>query len=232
MRKLRNDNNLTMLLFNTWPNYLSRQIQCLILVFLLALLISTSVTASANADGNSPGKFIEVLGQRAVNVLSDKGNVEFSKREAAFRKLLVDGFHMPTISRFVVGRYWRSANEQQRRDYKAIFVDFITRVYAARFNSYNGEIFEVVQVIKEQETPDTIVRTQIKRPSGGAPIGVDYRVRKISNSYKVVDVNVEGISMLHTHRVEFASVINRKGFDGFLEMLKARVNAPVDETGS
>ena len=95
-----------------------------------------------------------------------------------------------------------------------------------------GDLKRHVQVLEEQESNDTIVRTQIKRPSGGAPIGVDYRVRKISDSYKVVDVNVEGISMLHTHRVEFASVINRKGFDGFLKMLKDRVNTPISDIDS
>jgi ABC-type transporter MlaC component len=41
----------------------------------------------------------------------------------------------------------------------------------------------------------------------------------------VVDINVEGISMLHTHRVEFASVIKRKGMDGLLEELRAQVEA-------
>lgn len=177
------------------------------------------------------GKFIEILGERAVDVLRDKANTTFATREAAFRELLVDGFHMPTISRFVIGRYWRAANEEQREDYNAVFVDFITRVYAARFDAYNGEVFEVLQVLKEEESGDSIVRTQILRPGGGSPIGVDYRVRKIKGAYKVVDVNVEGISMLHTHRVEFASVINKKGMDGFLEMLHARVEAPVEENG-
>ena len=55
------------------------------------------------------------------------------------------------------------------------------------------------------------------------PIGVDFRVRLIEGSYKVVDVTVEGISLLHTHRVEFASVINRGGMDGFLDELRAQV---------
>ena len=69
------------------------------------------------------------------------------------------------------------------------------------------------------------MRAQIQRPSGAAPIGVDFRVRLIDGSHKVVDVTVEGISMLHTHRVEFASVINRGGMDGFLDELRAQVTA-------
>ena len=50
-----------------------------------------------------------------------------------------------------------------------------------------------------------------------------YALRKLGAP--VVDINVEGISMLHTHRIEFASVINRKGMDGFLDELRAQVEA-------
>jgi len=194
----------------------------------LILGVVSGQPAPAAADEGA-GKFIEILGQRAVDVLKDKVNTTFAMREAAFRDLLVDGFHMPTISRFVIGRYWRSASEQQREDYNAVFVDFITRVYAARFDAYNGEVFNILEVREESESADSIVRTNITRPSGGAAIDIDYRVRKIGEAYKVVDVNVEGISMLHTHRVEFASVINKKGMDGFLDMLHTRVDAPMDE---
>ena len=106
-----------------------------------------------------------------------------------------------------------------------MFVDFIVRVYASRFDSYNGETFEILKATESNKEEDVIVRTRILRPSGAPPIGVDYRVRIIEGGYRVVDINVEGISMLHTHRIEFASVINRKGMDGFLKELRAQVKA-------
>ena len=46
---------------------------------------------------------------------------------------------------------------------------------------------------------------------------------------RVVDLYVEGISMLHTHRVEFSSVVNRDGIDGLLRALQARIDAPVED---
>ncbi len=115
--------------------------------------------------------------------------------------------------------------KEQRKAYNDVFVDFIVRVYASRFDSYNGETFEIMEALESDSTDDVTVRTRILRPSGEPPIGVDYRVRIIEGGYRVVDINVEGISMLHTHRIEFASVINRKGMDGFLEELRAQVKA-------
>ena len=170
--------------------------------------------------------FIQGLGGQAVAALRDNLDSPFEVREAAFREVMVTGFDIPTVSRFVLGRHWKAATKEQRRAYMAIFVDFIVRVYASRFDSYGGEEFTARSVIAD-ESGDKIVRAQIVRPSGGSPIAVDFRVRKRNDRYKVIDVNVEGISMLHTHRVEFSSVVNRKGIDGLLKDLKARVEAPV-----
>ncbi len=196
-----------------------------VIAFAAVLLLSFSAAGGSAQAADSAGEFIRDLGERAVDVLRDKENTTYAEREFAFRNILVEGFHLKTISRFVLGRYWGKATEEQRAAYNEVFVDFIVRVYASRFDSYEGEVFEINQAVESEIEGDTIVRTQILRPSGGSPIGVDYRVRKIDGKYKVVDVNVEGISMLHTHRVEFASVINRKGMDGFLDELRAQVEA-------
>ena len=199
-------------------------------VIAAAVLVSAIGGQRAGAGDEPALTFIQDLGDRAIKVLQDKANTSFEEREAAFREVMVTGFNIPTVSRFVLGRHWKTASKQQRTDYSAIFVDFIVRVYASRFDSYGGELFEARSLIQD-ESGDKMVRAQILRPSGGEPIDVDFRVRERDGVQKVIDVLVEGISMLHTHRVEFASVVNRKGIDGLLADLRARVEAPV-ESGS
>ena len=193
----------------------------------LAVLLSVAGGLRADRDEDPALTFIQSLGDQAVASLRDNLDSPFEVREAAFREVMVRGFDIPIVGRFVLGRHWRTATKEQRREYMAVFVDFIVRVYASRFDSYGGELFTARSVI-DDESGDKIVRAQIVRPSGGDPIGVDFRVRMRDEGYKVIDVSVEGISMLHTHRVEFASVVNRKGIDGLLSDLRARVEASVE----
>ena len=195
----------------------------------LAVLLSATAGLRADTDEDPALTFIQGLGDQAVTSLRDNLDMPFEVREAAFRKVMVRGFDIPIVGRFVLGRHWRTATKEQRREYMSVFVDFIVRVYASRFDSYGGELFTARSVI-DDESGDKIVRAQIVRPSGGDPISVDFRVRKRDEGYKVIDISVEGISMLHTHRVEFASVVNRKGIDGLLSDLRARVEAPVEDT--
>ena len=67
---------------------------------------------------------------------------------------------------------------------------------------------------------DTIVSTVILQRSG-PPVNVDWRIRAGDDSYKVVDVIVEGVSMVITQRDEFSSVIRRSG--GNVEGLLAKL---------
>ncbi len=118
----------------------------------------------------------------------------------------------------MIGRYWRAATPQQRQEYLSLFRVFVLDTYAQRLDGYSGETIDVIKSLPIDET-DTMVSTEIVRRNG-PPIRVDYRVRIRNDGHRIVDVIVEGISLVVTQRSEFASVINRKGLDGLLAVLR------------
>jgi phospholipid transport system substrate-binding protein len=124
--------------------------------------------------------------------------------------LLNDNFAVPTIGQFVLGRYWRTATPEERKEYLDLFEDLIVVTYVDRFSRYSGERLKVTRTVSDNESGDTIVYSEISRPAG-QPIEVGWRVRKYASSFKIVDVYVEGVSMGQTQRSEFSSVIRNNG---------------------
>ncbi len=186
----------------------------------IALLGSQVLFAEGRAaTGGSPSDFIRYLGDQAVAVLQQPG-LTLEQREARFRELLSTGFDMSTIGRLVMGNDWRKASPEQQADYLELFNEFILRSYSSRFGGYAGERLNVVAE-RAAGQEDVLVTTRIDRPSG-PPINADWRVRVIKDQYRIIDVMVEGISMVVTQRSEFASVINKSGIDGLIEILRAR----------
>ena len=214
------------------PKRLSRLSRRTLLVAALIAALVVAVGAQRVAASDDPAiAFVQGVGDDVVAILGNKDNSTFAEREAAFRDVMVRGFDVPLVTRFVIGRHWKSATDEQRAEFSAIFLDFLARVYASRFDSYSygGEQFTVRSAIAD-ESGDTIVRARVARPSGADPVELDFRVRTRDGTHKVVDLYVEGISMLLTHRVEFSSVINRKGIDGLLRDIRARIEAPIGDT--
>ena len=197
---------------------------------LIVALLAAAGGERAAAQDEQVIAFVQSVGADVIAILGNKDTSTFAEREAALRDVMVRGFDIPLVTRFVLGRHWKAASDEQRSEFAAIFLDFLARVYASRFDSYSygGETFTVHSAIAD-ESGDTIVRARVARPSGADPVELDFRVRPKEGGHKVVDLYVEGISMLLTHRAEFSSVVNRDGIEGLLSGLRARVEAPIGE---
>jgi phospholipid transport system substrate-binding protein len=128
------------------------------------------------------------------------------------------------VARLILGRYWRTASEQQRADYLKLFRAFALHTLATRLDVYGGQDFEVTGA-KAVDDRDAVVSTRIV--GHGAPVKVDWRVRELDDHNLVaIDVIVEGVSLIVTQRSEFGAVIERQGMDGLLSELRRRAESP------
>ncbi|HLJ64488.1 MAG TPA: ABC transporter substrate-binding protein [Stellaceae bacterium] len=180
-------------------------------IFVIVFLASfgwqaTTLSAAPASDATA---FVNSLVKDALAALANKQQSN-DARAQSFRTLLDQNFDLPRISRFVLGRYWEGASEQERKDFSRLFEEYVVRSYAVSFGQYNGETVKVTGSRPEGET-GTIVSSQIDLPNGAPPAKVDWRVRHEGNDYRIVDVNVEGVSMVLTQREQFAAVIQRGG---------------------
>ena len=184
---------------------------------LMAGILAAHPPAAAAAD---PTALISNLGREALAVLG-KGTNE-SQRVARFRELLREDFDVPGIARFVLGRYWNTATEEQRAEFVKLFENYVAAAYATRLAEYAGEQFKVTG--SRPDGDGAIVSSQILRPAGSAPIKVDWRLTGRNGNYKISDVSVDGISMAVTQRSEFASVIQHSGgqLQGLIAMLREK----------
>jgi phospholipid transport system substrate-binding protein len=78
----------------------------------------------------------------------------------------------------------------------------------------------------------TIVHSKIDMPSS-EDVRVDWHLRPRDNSFAIVDIVVEGVSMAVTQRSEFASVIqSRGGVAGLIDALRAKNAQSADSSAA
>ncbi len=153
-------------------------------------------------------EFVTALADRTIKILKDK-SLSKDGRVQALGAVFLEGFDVQAIGRFVLGRYWAAATPQEREAYLAVFKDFVVETYAIRFNSYAGEVFKVKGAAPDGDQ-GALVTSDIGN-AGEDPARVEWRVRKEQGGYKIVDVIVEGVSLVITQRSEFASVLQANG---------------------
>ncbi|MSO65558.1 MAG: ABC transporter substrate-binding protein [Alphaproteobacteria bacterium] len=184
-------------------------------------LVAVAALGAAPVAAGSPTEFVEKFGDNAVKVLADGGLNEDQKIDH-FRRLLNDGFDVSLIGRMVLGPRARTASETQMKEYTALFEKFIVASSAQRLNRYSGEQLNVKG--SHPDGRDVIVHSEIQQGPGKPAVKVDWRVRGEDPNFKIVDIIVEGVSMVITQRDEFASVVQRCGgkLDCLLDRLRTR----------
>jgi ABC-type transporter MlaC component len=204
---------------NVWRRHYSKN---LLRGVVLAATLAATLPCVARAQPGVAADFVRDLGQQANAVLRSKDK-SLAEREAALDKLLKDRFDLNLIGRFSLGRYWRQASEDQRRDYLQRFSAYVVRSYASKLGGYAGERLVIVSEQPLKNKKDVYVNTRINRPSG-PPIKTSWRVRMVNSRTRIIDVVVEGISLAVTYRDQFSAVIRKNGMEGLLEVLRARTD--------
>jgi phospholipid transport system substrate-binding protein len=111
----------------------------------------------------------------------------------------------------------------QKDVFSPMFEDFVVTTYSRRLDAYSGEQLMLGQARKAGKKV-TAVGSQVTRAQG-QPVDVDWMLRRNDGRWYVIDVVIEGVSMVISQRSEFATVISQQGgIDGLIENLRSRVD--------
>src|SRR4029453_6180177 len=110
----------------------------------------------------------------------------------------------------------------QKQQLVAAFHDLSIATYAARFDGFGGERFEI---LGEEPAPADAVRVNNQIvPGGGEPIRSDYLLRQTEGRWRIIDVYLKSsVSELAVRRAEFTDALAKSGFEGLIADLKAQV---------
>jgi phospholipid transport system substrate-binding protein len=196
------------------------------LLFILVIM-GTASLAQAQTSPEGAADFLRKVGDETIILLKDDARAQHEK-EAELRQILDKSIDMRTIGRFALGKTWRDLDDTQKSRYLILFRDYLLYSYSKRLLTYAGETFSVVQ--SKPVRRDALVYTLIKQ-STGQPLKTYWRIRHKGESYFVIDVIVEGISMAVTQRSEFRTVIRQRGIEGFFESLESIIGSMRNSTG-
>lgn len=188
-----------------------------------------SERGSARAAEPSAEQVVQGLAEDIWSTLRTNG-VDEQRRIDELTALFEARTDVGLISRLALGRYWNRLSEAQRQDYQELFRDVVIRSMARRLDSYaadaDGPIADHFRILSSAPAgkDDTLVRSKVF-PRNGQPLALDWRLRTGASGPVIIDLIVEGASLLVSQRSEFAAVIERHDLDGLLAELRARAES-------
>ncbi len=193
---------------------------CLLLV---ACLLLAGGLALASAKANDPLRLVQDTADRVLHeVKRHKAELEADpgKIYQLVDQLILPQFDFSTMSRLVLGKYWRRARPEQQDAFLLAFRELLVRTYAKALLNYSDQEI-VYQPLRQQEDANKVTVSTLVQEPGGAPVPIDYKLHRKDGKWKVYDVTIDGVSLVLNYRSSFRSQIRRYKLDGLIERLQS-----------
>lgn len=158
-------------------------------------------------------KIIDVLTDSTLSGKQHKG-----ERRAKIMAIATKGFDFPEMARLVLGRTWNTIDQQQKIYFEQLFTKLLENTYIGKLESYSGQEvkFQGERIKGDKAKVSTVVDNE------GVEIPVHYVMLHKESSWKVYDINIEGVSLVRNFREQFKSILRKKKFAGLVKVLEEK----------
>lgn len=204
------------------PNGLGSGLALRLATILLGLVISPALGLPARAVAEpditaQPRELIKETADQVVAILKQR-NESTETRVSKIEKIAYEIFDFTTMSKLVLAQHWRKLENHQRSEFVHEFKQALSRTYGTRLDRYEQQS---VEVFGSQVEPrdDVSIKTRIL---GGEFDGaeISYRLRKSGERWRIIDVVIEGVSLVSNYRSQFAAILSNGTIDDLLAKLR------------
>ena len=196
-----------------------------------SVLMPSPAQAQAKPAANAalteaPRKLIDETAVKIVAILARKSD-STEKRVADIEAIAYELFDFSTMSKLVLARNWRKATPEQKTTFVKEFKRHLSHTYGTRLDRYDQERVDVYAAQVEQRN-DVSVKTRVV---GGQFDGaeISYRLRKQGERWRIIDVVIEGVSLVSNYRSQFQEVLNTGTVDDLIAKLRDKNFKVVEE---
>mgnify|MGYP005605603947 CR=1 FL=1 len=192
--------------------------------FLAALALLAASYAQAQTAPDAMIKTVAEDVRALIKQDKDLQAGDANKIYALIEEKVFPNLNFAKTTRLAVGKSWTQASPEQREALIKEFRSLLVRTYATSLRQFRDQQIDYKPLPLSPTDTDVLVRTNVIQ-DGQQPAGVDYRVEKGADGWKVYDIVVDGVSLVTTYRGEFAERVRQSGIDGLIKALSEKNRA-------
>ena len=200
-------------------------------IVLFALLLLPALSAAAPSRDTAPIEVVRRHFESVLALLKSPGfrGLPAEERRGALRRVSDRMFGWDEMARRSLGASWAGRIGDERRSFTDGFVRLLERFYLGRLEDADvSGVSEVpIRYLGETTAPHaTIVRTRLVHRRD---LPVNFWMVHGDNRWQVVDVEVDGVSLVDNYRAQFARVVARDGYPALLDRMADLLSAPRED---
>ncbi len=189
-------------------------------VAIFASIFMFSASANAAVDAAKAEEFVQKVTKEGIEEIIN-ANVSQTVKDERFEKLFNNALDLNFIGQFVLGRYWRTATAEQKKEFISAYRELNIKTWSQRFDEFKGKNFIFKGTTPSNSANQVFVNSVVPMEQG-EPAKVVWRVKQTGNNFKIVDIIIENVSLAITARNEYTAYIKTApgGIDDLIKDLQ------------
>ena len=188
---------------------------------LLYTAFSILLVGQAAADDKSAAEEYLKSKLDAVFKVLQKKDLSQQAKNSQVVEIVTPMFDFELMGKLSLGKsYWPDLSPEQREKFTELFVERLRQSYLNKLTAYTDEkiIYESPVAVK------TKVHVPTQLISKGKKISMLYKLYSSNNSWKIYDVEIEGVSIIRSYRSQFNEILQKGTFEDLLQKMQKPVN--------
>lgn len=167
-------------------------------------------------DPNDPNEMLVAKWNAIMKVLQDK-SLEQKMKQTIIGRLMIPVFDFELMSRLSLGKTNLSKlSSSELAEFTKLFTELLKNSYQDKIMSYTNQKVLFKPPVKEKNT----VNIPMVIVSSDSDTTIIYKLRKTAASWKIYDVEIQGVSILQTYRSQFDDILAKGTAKDLLSKLK------------
>jgi len=197
-----------------------RRIERLRALALLGTLCA--IAASARADVPTPEvearRVVQTTIDQVLEILRNPSLTQQTKKDDV-EQIAYERFDFQLISRLVLAQNWSRFSPTQQAEFVEAFKKHLSTTYRDTLDNFRDEKI-IVASTRLEPKGDVTVMTVVHGASGDTK--VDYRMRKLPDGWRGIDVIVEGVSLVQNFRSQTQEILSSESPDALIQRLREK----------
>ncbi|GAX60497.1 toluene tolerance family protein [Candidatus Scalindua japonica] len=183
---------------------------------LLFLLLSKVVVAEVETDAE---KTLKSSVDKVFAIMLDK-EMTMDQKKTKVIKITNTVFSFPLMAKLSIGKaHWSAFNDKQKGEFINLFTELFQGFYVDKLDLFSDEevVFEPATMVKKKkiQIPTTLL-------SKGKKYSMLYKMSNTKEGWKVYDITIEGVSLVHTYRSQYTHILNSGDVEDLLAKMREK----------
>ncbi|AWD32175.1 putative phospholipid-binding protein MlaC [Candidatus Kinetoplastibacterium sorsogonicusi] len=191
-------------------------------LIILTICMITCLFGIANANNSEkslqPEQFIANVINPALFELKKNHKIDNEDKKRIVEKYILPYINFEKSTRLASGKYWENMNTNQKIELSKAFRNTLIVAYSGAISKINNHTEIKIFPNRSNNLSDVIIRTLVIQ-NKASTLKVGYRIEKDKNTWKIYDVNIEGIWLVESYKNQFKQILQTTNVENLINQL-------------